>query len=458
MMVVDGSVTAGTIFWSETVNVTPNTNYVFSGWLLGASSLPPGQVVVVVNGRVVYGPSSNGLCNWQQMLGSWNSGTATQATILMYSASNLSLGNDFAIDDLSFYTSCSATPGPITVSVVNVVAPAIVSGSTQEGSSAAQPLSQFLSTIPGQYHVCTYWEDALQLTLNANKSDVLWYIDGVQVTDGTQVPSLSGVVSITNNGQTLSIADGRNDFADHTFQVGPVVGGCGSMSTPIYIRRVPLMLMQGSGYQEVNSLGTISTRNTPYTFNLATLSPNYLGNYGTLAYQWSVPGCTVTTQGSPYSQFMVTVTVPTGYTPSVDPVSGNHYIPGTVILSGSMYGCLFATYSINFAVPSNFPNRSYATTLTGQPASMDDPDGAVMQVFPNPATDVLTIQSALPMDGEAYVEIFSSAGVRVRLVRAAEQPGGGLLQVNVAGLGKGLYFAALHTGGDVIRRKFVITR
>jgi hypothetical protein len=460
MLVVDGSVKAGSIFWAETVNVTPNTNYIFSGWLLGASSLPPGQVVVIVNGNVVYGPSSNGACTWQQMLGSWNSGSATQATIQMYSASNLSLGNDMAIDNLGFYTSCYATPAPITVSVVPVVAPVIVSGSTQEGSAAAQPLSNFLSTLPGQYDVCAYWEDGLQLTLNANKPDVLWYIDGVQVSDGTQVASLSGVVSITNGGQTLSVGDGINDFGDHSFQVGPVAGGCGPVSTATNIRRVPLMLMQGAGYQEVNTLGTIFQRNTAYTFNLATRTPNYLANYGPggLAYQWSVPGCTATPIGPWGSQFMVSVTVPTGVTPSVDPVSGNHYIPGTVVISGSEYACLFATYSINFAVPSNFPNRSYTTTLTGQPASMDDPDGAVMQVFPNPATDILSIQSALPMDGDAYVEIFSSAGVRVRLVRAAEQPGMGVLQVNVAGLGKGLYFAALHTGGDIIRRKFLIAR
>jgi len=56
------------------------------------------------------------------------------------------------------------------------------------------------------------------------------------------------------------------------------------------------------------------------------------------------------------------------------------------------------------------------------------------------------------------VEIFTSAGLRVRVVRAAEVSDQHLLQVNVAGLAAGLYFVAVHGKEGIDRGRFVVVR
>src|SRR5262249_7040934 len=150
----------------------------------------------------------------------------------------------------------------------------------------------------------------------------------------------------------------------------------------------------------------------------------------------------------------ITVNVPPTYTTSFDPVSGYHYIPGTVAFTNTSYACLNTTYSINFFVPSVFPNGSSAGTLPSQAAALaGDPDGTAgsLQLFPNPAKDLLYIRPGMTMGRDGYVEIFTSAGIRVRMIRASEQDSNSLLQVNVAGLANGLYFVVVHGEGKVIR-------
>ena len=459
MLVVDGSTTAYAPCWQETVPVTPNTFYTFSGWYTAISTdYGLAQITVTINGVVVYGPQTAGnLCSWANMSASWNSGSATTATIAISSASTADIGNDFALDDLSFFQSCPPSQANVTVNVD--ATPSITSAYWQEGSAGLVAMSN----LTGQNDICVFWEDGLQLTFNANRGNVAWYIDGVQVTDGTAVSGLAGVVSITNGGQTMSVADGINNFANHYFQVGPLNGSCGTLSPALYVRRVASMFMQGGGYQYTNTIGTISQRNTDYTFNLANFSPSYVNNYRSFLYLWDIPG--VNFSSSPFlgRRYIVTVNVPTGYTPAYDPVSGNHYIPGTLTIANSLYGCISnTTYSINFAVPANFPNRVGGGVATGQAAALGvDPDAEAagsLELFPNPAKDRLSIRPGVSMGQNGYVEIFTSAGVRVRTIRASEVVRGGVLQVNVAGLADGLYFVAVHAGENVIRSKFVVAR
>jgi len=227
------------------------------------------------------------------------------------------------------------------------------------------------------------------------------------------------------------------------------------------------MLMQGSGYQYTNVIGTIYQRNTDYTFSLAGLTPNYISNYNTFLYIWDIPGVSFHSFGLS-RRYIVTVNVPTGYTPSYDPTSGNYYIPGTVTIANSPYACINTTYSINFAVPANFPNRSAPGTLMGQAAGLDGVGGISgvdeasgvggLRVFPNPAVDVLSIRPGKAMGKDGYIEIFTSAGVRMKVLRAPEASGSGTLQVNVVDLANGLYFVAVHSKNGVYRSKFLVAR
>lgn len=104
MMLVNGSQTAGTTIWSETITVKPNTDYIFSAWLESVWAPNPANVQFVVNGAAVGTPVSASLpaCNWSKAFTTWNSGVNTNITISMVNLNTAIVGNDFAIDDIVF--------------------------------------------------------------------------------------------------------------------------------------------------------------------------------------------------------------------------------------------------------------------------------------------------------------------------------------------------------------------
>ena len=106
MMLVNGSSVFNTVVWTQQINVTPNTNYVFSTWLQNtnnntAFSNPP-QLQFSINGKntgnIMQG--RNVACVWDQFYTAWNSGNNTTATIAIV---NQNLANSYyALDDISF--------------------------------------------------------------------------------------------------------------------------------------------------------------------------------------------------------------------------------------------------------------------------------------------------------------------------------------------------------------------
>ena len=110
MMVVNGSTVANASIWCQTFAVTPNTDYVFSGW--GASAVPSSPAVLqfTANGTNV-GPAiglpvATGV--WTPFGGTWNSGAATSLTVCITNTNTAPSGNDFAIDDINVQPLCTA--------------------------------------------------------------------------------------------------------------------------------------------------------------------------------------------------------------------------------------------------------------------------------------------------------------------------------------------------------------
>jgi gliding motility-associated-like protein len=94
--------------WSTKVNVTPNTDYMFSTWLNYLTTVTPSNTLhFEINGVQVLAynntfsiPSSS--CSWNWSTTSWNSGTNTTATIdIINDGTNFS-GSYFALDDIFF--------------------------------------------------------------------------------------------------------------------------------------------------------------------------------------------------------------------------------------------------------------------------------------------------------------------------------------------------------------------
>lgn len=104
MITVNGSPLANAKVWSQTINVTPNTNYNFTTWIQSLSSANPANLQFAINninlGNSII--SNSNTCQWKQFSSSWNSGNNTTATITIVNNNTIAAGNDFALDDIYF--------------------------------------------------------------------------------------------------------------------------------------------------------------------------------------------------------------------------------------------------------------------------------------------------------------------------------------------------------------------
>lgn len=144
MYIANGSSTPSTVIWEQTITVAPNTGYNFSAWVSSVENTSvPAILQFFVNGTQignVFSPSNTG-CEWDEFFDIWNSGTNTSATISIVNQNTESSGNDFALDDITFTSSCinrdtiSISYDPITATVTSP--PPFCSNSPQEiiGSS-----------------------------------------------------------------------------------------------------------------------------------------------------------------------------------------------------------------------------------------------------------------------------------------------------------------------------------
>jgi gliding motility-associated-like protein len=90
--------------WTQTISISPNTNYAFSTWIQALWPPNPAQLQFSINGKVMGSLITASLptCTWKQFYTTWNSGKSTTATISIVNKNSLVQGNDFALDDISF--------------------------------------------------------------------------------------------------------------------------------------------------------------------------------------------------------------------------------------------------------------------------------------------------------------------------------------------------------------------
>ncbi|MBI5858604.1 MAG: gliding motility-associated C-terminal domain-containing protein [Sphingobacteriales bacterium] len=104
MMLVNGSPIADVKVWTQSVTVTPNTNYAFSTWIQALWPPNPAQLQFSINGNAIGSLITASLptCTWTQFYTTWNSGNSSSASISIVNKNTQVQGNDFALDDISF--------------------------------------------------------------------------------------------------------------------------------------------------------------------------------------------------------------------------------------------------------------------------------------------------------------------------------------------------------------------
>jgi gliding motility-associated-like protein len=181
MMVVDGAISGNSIVWRQNVVVEPQKNYTFQYHGQSVDPVNPAVLQVRINGLPISTDTlSNVTCSWQAYSVTWNSGSDTVATIEMVNLNQTGIGNDFALDDLSFFTLKSCTQqSTVHVNIGNAdlgltypnelcagfpsTSPQLTPGIPTNGIYTAQPqglnidpLSGVLSsngTLPGTYEI-----------------------------------------------------------------------------------------------------------------------------------------------------------------------------------------------------------------------------------------------------------------------------------------------------------------
>lgn len=115
MFIANGSTTAGSVVYKNTVNVTAGTTYYFGAWFanINVNFTNPYNMDIYVKGVKIGNLSGAYNDNWYQKYAFWTA-TATEAVKLEFKNTQLGNdGNDFAIDDIVF--------SPVIESTVTVV-------------------------------------------------------------------------------------------------------------------------------------------------------------------------------------------------------------------------------------------------------------------------------------------------------------------------------------------------
>jgi len=218
MFIANGASTAGTVVWSQTVNVSPGTDYLFSFWATNVVNDPNvSSLQMYING-VAIGPVNTTTpvaCNWQQSNDTWNSGGATTAVLEIINQSTALGGNDFALDDISFGPVCVITD-TIVVSTQTPVQSINTIDPTCEGDSDAEihvdnPLAIEYSMDNG----ATWQADSFFINLSAGNFNICsrtalgcQVCETVTLTDPAPVVvSVSPDVTICENGSTVLSAN-----------------------------------------------------------------------------------------------------------------------------------------------------------------------------------------------------------------------------------------------------------
>jgi gliding motility-associated-like protein len=242
-LIVDGSTTAGTSVWCQSIAVSPNTYYSLSAFV--ASNYPSVLATVdfTINGislGTVNAPAAT--FTWDPFQAVWFSGSSTTASICIYDQNIIAGGNDFGIDNISFKTclSCIATtsftitqPTALTVSTVqtNVSCFAGTNGTATVTPNGATPGYTFSwSTAPVQTTATASNLSAGTYTVTVTDLNLCTATTSVTITQPTALSvAITSQTNVScnagNNGAAVAAANGGTPGYTYSWNTAPVQAG-----------------------------------------------------------------------------------------------------------------------------------------------------------------------------------------------------------------------------------------
>jgi len=229
-MVINGSSTANTSVWCQTITVTPNTTYEFSTWVSSVNPTSPAILQFSINGvnlgSTFTASSTVGL--WLQFFQTWNSGSDTTATICIVNQNTAGGGNDFGLDDISFQECVPVSPAIDSVVVLEPTAVTATLTGTDALCFASCDGSATATATGGNSSSYTYaWSNS---ATTSSVSSLCQGIYTVTVTDANGCDTVESItinqpsqLFVTTSGQPATC--GQNDGYAY---VNSVSGGTGT--------------------------------------------------------------------------------------------------------------------------------------------------------------------------------------------------------------------------------------
>ena len=193
MMVVDGSDqnNGNDKVWCQSVPVKPNTGYTFSYWIQTIATPSPAQIEATINGNPITGnintstyTTSATPSGWILVSYSWNSGSDTLANICLFDKNTVGIGNDFALDDLSFIQTNVCTLTKQVFVQVNHPAPVTLLHFTADWKTARQEEG------------LVYWQTSAEI--NSRFFEVQRSLDGIHYITIATIPAAGNSNTLLN--------------------------------------------------------------------------------------------------------------------------------------------------------------------------------------------------------------------------------------------------------------------
>jgi hypothetical protein len=90
--------------------------------------------------------------------------------------------------------------------------------------------------------------------------------------------------------------------------------------------------------------------------------------------------------------------------------------------------------------------------------SVDDAVAGVLNLYPNPAVNVLNIEFYLQEKAEVVITIYNTTGQLVKSESKLFESGQNKLQTDIAALTNGVYVAETQCGAGKVQKRFVVSR
>jgi hypothetical protein len=426
MLIGDGAIWNGERVWYQTVSVQPNSLYSFSGKFLNLFStggVNDPNIVVKINGSdIALQTLSFGSCGWQTVSGTWNSGSATSATIAIYAdptTQNAGWGNDFAIDDLVLAPNCPQTTDDVTVTVNPITITPDWSSLTHTnippltgtwtvphsiGSDGTIQLCRGYDDFPGWYRI---------RLVSSQSSNNVWSVNGTTLPDITQ----DILTSLDHTSSTVGMPN-----YSHEYKVTDASSGCES----IPVRIISPATLYAS--IQITSLGNRTYRATTFFYPAGT------------TYNWVVDnGNTLVNYISGQGTNLLIFSYPSWYSATNVPVS---------LTVNSIYGCVNSEPGL-YVMPVLNAIKKPASSVTIQPTT--EKNEAEITLFPNPAREWVSINSSETFE---KIQLYTSTGVLKKLHAGK----GNYAKISISDFQSGIYYVTVIYKNRIQTQRLVVVK